>query len=189
MVVVEKLKRSIKTPNYVPDYVASGLDDINFELLKNRGIEYIAFDADSTLVRYWGKKIDKHNLKYLRSKRKLFRKWCIASNRPINNLQMLGKSINAEVIRATLFNRKPSARYFKKVTDHFNAPPRKIAMIGDKLISDIWGANKAGFATIWVSRIGSDNPWDKIIGVRNFEDRLMRRYYSNSGNSNEQFGK
>ena len=182
---MEKLVRNDSTPKYVPDYIAQSLNDIDFEMLKNRGVKYLAFDADSTLVRFRGRKLDAKNLKLLRSKRILFDKWCIASNRPINDLQSLGKSIDAKVIRAILFNRKPSKRYFNKVISYFNAPPEQIAMIGDKLISDIWGAKNVGFVTVWVSKLGSDNPWDKIIGVRKVENYLMRKYYSNNQLTNE----
>jgi len=183
--MMDKLIKGRNSPNYVPDYIACSLKDIDFEELKNRGIKYLAFDADSTLVKFRGRKLNMPNLKLLRSKRKLFERWCIASNRPTNDLQSLGKSIDAEVVRAILFIRKPQKRYFNKVADYFNAPHNQIAMIGDKLISDIWGANRVGFVTVWVSRLGSDNPWDKLIGIRKLEKRLMSKYYESKKQCDE----
>lgn len=163
-------------PNFVPDYLASSLHDVDFELLEKRGIKYIAFDADSTLVPFRGRILDKPIEQLLSNKRRSFDGWCIASNRITNDLFPLGESMNAQVIRATLFTRKPSKRFFYRVIKHFGANPKEIAMIGDKLIADMYGANRMGLTTVWVETIGRDNPIDRLLRVRYWEKRLMRKY-------------
>lgn len=164
------------TPKFVPDYMATSLLDVDFQALKKAGVQYIAFDADSTLVNYGGRKLSSKTRAFLQQNRKLFRKWCIASNRITNDLLPLGESMDASVIRATLFVRKPQGKFFDRVVKHFGGKPEQIAMVGDKLIADMYGAKKAGFVTVWVERIGPDNPWDQVIQTRKLEKRLMRRY-------------
>ena len=175
------LNREADTPSFVPDYLAKSLSDVDFALLKKQGVRFIAFDADSTLVHIRGTALPEETKSLLIEKRKLFKQWCIASNRPINNLQTLGNSIGAPVIRAGLLTRKPSRRYFKKVLRHFNAQPHEVAMVGDKLIADMWGAKRAGMVTVWVEKIGPDNPWDRLLAVRHWERRLMQKYLSQGG--------
>jgi uncharacterized protein len=174
------LKREADTPEFVPDYTAESLKDIDFERLQKKGVKYIAFDADSTLVPFRGRKLQEPVKELLISKKHLFKKWCIASNRPFNDLQKLGRSIDAVVIRSGLISRKPWKRYFNRVINFFGAKrPEQIAMIGDKLIADMWGAKKMGMITIWVDKIGQDNPLDRLFRVRQHEKRLMRKFLEN----------
>lgn len=170
------LERKERRPRFVPDYIAKSLSDVDFELLKNRGIKYVAFDADSTLVHFRGTVLSEETEQLLKSKRRLFEAWCIASNRPTNDLQELGRTIDAPVIRASLLTRKPRRKYFEKVIQHFNATPEQIAMVGDKLIADMWGAKRSGLVTVWVAKIGPDSPWDWLLRTRWFEKFLMRSY-------------
>lgn len=173
---MQKLNRGKKAPLYVPDYFAESLLDVDFKALKAAGIKYVAFDADATLVSYRGTEITPEIQEYLRQNRNLFSSWCIASNRITDDLFPLGQAIDAEVIRATLFTRKPSKRFFKRVVDYFGAPPHEIAMVGDKLIADMFGAKQSGFVTVWVEKLGKDSAHDRLFAVRQFEKHLMRRY-------------
>jgi HAD superfamily phosphatase (TIGR01668 family) len=176
---MRKLHREATTPRFVPDYVAASLRDIDFKVLKERGVRFIAFDADSTLVHYRGKALPEETKQFLRRQRKLFERWCIASNRITNDLLPLAEAMDAQVIRATLFVRKPQRRFFDRVIRHFDAKPHEIAMVGDKLVADMFGAKRAGLMTVWVERIGRDSPWDHyLFHTRRWEKKLMRRYMS-----------
>ncbi len=173
---MREVKREVNTPRFVPDFMATSLLDIDFELLKRRGIKFVAFDADSTLVPYRGIELTPKTRDFLISKRQLFDKWVIASNRPTNDLQDLAKSIDAKVVRAILFKRKPQKRYFKKVLRFLNAKPPEVAMIGDKLIADIFGAKRMGMVTVWVEHLGKDSLVDRIIRLRKIERRFLKKY-------------
>lgn len=174
---MRELKKKKGTPRFVPDYMATSLLDVDFELLKRRGIKYIAFDADSTLVPSRGKLLDPKTEAFLKKYRPMFEDWCIASNRITNDLLGLAKSMDAHVIQATIVVRKPQLRFFKWVLDYFKAKKSsEIAMVGDKLIADMFGANRAGMTTVWVEKIGRDNPWDALIQVRRWERQLMKAY-------------
>lgn len=170
------LKRESRTPDFVPDYIATSLNDVDFALLKRRGIRYIAFDADSTLVVFRGTSMVGTTRKFLLAKKRMFKDWCIASNRVVNDLQPLADSIGAKVVRATLFTRKPSRRFFARVFRALKSKPYETAMIGDKLVADMWGAKRAGMITIWVEHLGNDNPLDRIFHTRQVERKLMKAY-------------
>jgi len=171
------LKREAQTPRFVPDYMAKSLADVDFVALKNRGVKYIAFDADSTLVNFYGNNILAANLKFLNKNRSLFKAWCIASNRINKNLKPVARSIDADLVQATLITRKPNKRFFAWVLAKFGAKPGEVAMIGDKLIADMFGGKRAGMVTVWVEKTGHDNPLDYIFRVRSFEKWLMKNYH------------
>jgi len=40
----------------------------------------------------------------------------------------------------------------------------------------MYGARRAGMTTVWVEKIGKDNPWDQLLQVRRWEKRLMKAY-------------
>jgi HAD superfamily phosphatase (TIGR01668 family) len=171
-----RIERKANTPRFVPDYMAKSIADVDFALLRKQGIRYVAFDADSTLVSVWGRILPVETRQLLRKKLPLFTGWCIASNRITNDLQPLGDSINAGVVRASIFTRKPSKRFFRRVFLKLNATPRETVMIGDKLIADMWGGKRSGMTTVWVEHIGNDNPLDRVLRVRWFEKWLMKAY-------------
>nr|MBA3758860.1 HAD hydrolase-like protein [Candidatus Saccharibacteria bacterium] len=174
---MKELLRKKNTPRFVPDYLASSLTDIDFALLKKRGVKYIAFDADSTLVPSRGKLLEPKTEAFLKKQRPLFKDWCIASNRITNDLLPLAKAMDAHVIQATILIRKPQRRFYAWVLNYFKpAKPEEIAMIGDKLIAEMFGGKRAGMTTVWVEKIGKDNPWDQLLQVRHFEKRLMKAY-------------
>lgn len=173
---MKQIVRKKNAPRFVPDYFAASVSDIDFELLKSKGIKHIAFDADSTLVNVWDVVISGHTLKNLKKKLPMFKSWCIASNRITDSLKPLAESINAKVVRATFFNRKPSKRFFRRVFGALEAKPNETVMIGDKLFADMWGGKRSGMITIWVERIGPDNILDRVLRVRQFEKWLMKAY-------------
>lgn len=173
---MRKFIRDISTPQYVPDYMANSLLGIDFKELKKNGVKHIAFDADSTLVHFRGRVLPEETKEFLQKQRKLFESWVIASNRITNDLLPLAESMDAQVIRATLTNRKPQRRFFDQVIRHFGAKPQEIAMVGDKLMADIWGAKRAGMVTVWVEKIGPDSPWDSVIQLRRWEKWWLRKF-------------
>ncbi len=176
-----KIKKSKNSQLFIPDYFARGVGDIDFAELKKQGIKVVAFDADNTLISFslspfHPKKIDNRLLKKMQKHRKKFDKWIIASNRPSNDLQELAASISAQVVRASLRTRKPRKAYFNQVVARAGCKPENIAMVGDKLMADIYGANRMGMISVLVRPVGSDNPLDRIVQTRRFERRLLRKY-------------
>ncbi len=173
---MRELKSVQSAPNFVPDYMATSVADVDFKTLKKRGVRFIALDADSTLVRYRGVKLNADTKKHLLKQKKYIEAWCIASNRITNTLAPLSDNLNAPVIPSSAFVRKPKQRYFKRVIDFFSAEPHEIAMVGDKLVADVWGANRAGMVTVWVEHFGKDGLHDRALRVRSWEKLLMRKY-------------
>lgn len=173
---MREIKRDTDTPLFVPDFMAKSIADIDFGMLKNRGVKYVAFDADSTLVPYRSKEIELESSDYLKIQLKMFEDYCIASNRVTNDLHVIAKALDTQVIRATWFTRKPAKAFFEKVISHFDAKPHEIAMIGDKLVADIYGANRMGFVSVWLEKLGRDSIQDRVFRTRQIEARMMRKY-------------
>jgi HAD superfamily phosphatase (TIGR01668 family) len=173
---MQKLLRDDETPLFVPYFMAKSVLDIDFAVLKRNGVRYVAFDADSTLVAYRAKVLTPESEKFLKRQLKQFDGVCVASNRATNDLADIANSLDAEVIRASLTLRKPAKGFFDRVVRHFKARPHEIVMIGDKLVADIYGGNRASFQTVWVEQNGRDHLLDRVFQTRRLEKWMMRRF-------------
>ena len=173
---MRKLRKTAHTSKFAPDYMAKSVLDIDFKALQKAGIKYVAFDADSTLVQYKEKQLSKKTQDFLKTHKNSFIDWAIASNRTKKTLMTIAAELDAEIVAANYMVRKPRKAYFKKLIRYFDAKPEQIAMVGDKLLADVWGGNRMGLTTVWVERIGPDNIVDKIFATRQIEAWLMRHY-------------
>ena len=161
---------------FAPMFQAASIHAVDFKQLQQLGVRYVALDADSTMVAYRGKKLDPEVLKHLKQQQKYIDGWCIASNRLIKTLNGMSAELQAPIVPTSIWVRKPQRRYFRRLVKHFRAErPSQVAMIGDKLFSDVWGANRAGLVSVWVGRIGNDGLHDRILGVRQREHWWLKR--------------
>jgi predicted HAD superfamily phosphohydrolase YqeG len=49
-------------------------------------------------------------------------------------------------------------------------------MVGDKLLFDVWGGNRAGLVTVLVQPIGPDQWFDRVVRIRFWERMVLRRW-------------
>jgi HAD superfamily phosphatase (TIGR01668 family) len=141
-----------------PNYTAKSITDINFSLLNKQGVRYLAIDVDSTLVVYGSVEMNSKTLHFLKEikKKQQIKQIVLATNRQRRNLSLLAHKLDASIIHARGLRRKPRRLFFQDVIDHLRAEPQTIAMIGDKLFTDVLGGNRAGMVTILVERHGPD---------------------------------
>lgn len=164
---------------FLPDFMATSLAAVDFTQLAKVGVRYVAIDADGTLAEYRQSTIDDATKKHLLKQREHIDDWCIASNRVTSGLGQLAQVIDAQVVPTNPLARKPRARYFRRVIEYFGVDhPEEIAMIGDKLLADVWGANRAGMVSVWVEQLGPDSLSDRLFRVRQWEQRKVAQQLS-----------
>lgn len=178
IVVVKKLIANTKH-HILPKYLAQNIADIDFTYLKSQGITHCFYDLDHTILYHGANIIDKeviHNINI--SGMKTF----IATNRRrTDTLTDLAKQINASAIMhsAPGGQSKPRGVYFKQLIKMAKTEPQKIAMVGDRLVQDVWGASRQGINTVMIAKLGSIHWWDQPLTI---PDRalpiLLSRYYS-----------
>ncbi len=166
---------------YIPFYsisnqVESKFIDIDFELLKNRGINYIITDVDQTIVAQSSNEISKEVCDKMEEIKKIFgnSSICFLTNEPSKKRHdILFKQINIETVD-TLGIQKPlplafnyALRYFKKDISN-----DEVCFIGDRIWTDIIGANNVNLYTIKV------DPYD--INSDRFITSILRRVENNS---------
>ncbi len=130
------------------------------DLIKNE----IGDILDSCFLRYPPKLFPKsiELLKLLSKEYKL----CLTSNTGITSPKTYYKYLEIIGIK-NLFDKiylsneikvaKPSVKIFKLIIDDFKLDPDKVVHIGDNIFTDIFGAKKVGFRTIYVNKRKSVN--------------------------------
>jgi uncharacterized protein len=181
---MESSEKKTAKPYWVPDYFIDSIFDLNLIQLSKLGVKFVALDADSTLVPFRSKYLDQNVGKHILSQAESVDGICVASNRIID-LSKISDFLKAETVQATLFKRKPMAKFYKDVVELFDARPDEIAMVGDNLLSDIWGANRYGLVTVWLrNRTGVSLTTDKYTPSKALQRNLVSRYFSNINSKN-----
>lgn len=142
--------------NLKPDLRYKGVQYIDFEELKNRGIKGILLDVDNTLIDYT-KKLSKEIINWVKSAKKEGFKVCILSNsNKMAKILPIAEILNIEYVT---FAKKPAKMGYLRAANLIDIEVPKIAMIGDQVFTDVLGANRVGMLSIYVEPINKKEYW------------------------------
>jgi len=135
---------------FVPDIYQKNIYDINYDVLKKKGIKCLLFDLDNTLVPVKTdiptKKV-KELFAYLEKDFKVI----IVSNSNKKRLIPFKEGLNVDVAASS---HKPFKKKYLKIMKLYKFKEYEIAAIGDQLLTDILGANRVGITSILINPIG-----------------------------------
>lgn len=132
---------------FLPSEYVKSVFDIQPKVLKEKGIKGIITDLDNTLVAWdeanatpevikWLELMDQHDIKVT-----------IISNNNGSRVEIFSDPLNVPFIGSA---RKPLTRAFKRGADLMGLSRDEVVVVGDQLLTDIFGGNRAGFYTILV---------------------------------------
>lgn len=154
---------------FVPDIYQKSIYAIDYDRLKSEGIKCILFDLDNTLVAPFIKvPNDKLIELFYKLKEKKF-KIIIFSNSGKKRLEPFKNELDVDVAYNA---RKPFTYKYNKIIAMYKLELSEVVIIGDQLLTDIWGGNKVGIKTILVNPISKK---DRIVTVLNriIENSIM----------------
>ena len=154
---------------FIPDMYQKSIFSIDYKKLKKRGIKCLLFDLDNTMVPYT-EKVPSQDVKelfhYLASDFKVI----ILSNATKKRLTPFKEILNVDVAYSS---RKPLKKKYLKIMRLYNLKPGEVACIGDQIMTDILGANRAECLSILVNSIGTKEPiWTRFN--RFFEKFILK---------------
>ncbi len=139
--------------NFLPNMYFNSIYDINYKKLKDLGINTLVYDFDNTIV-------EKGNYKVSKKLKDLFKKLSkdfnilILSN--TFNEEKIGKFSKECKVSFVMRGLKPLRHGFKKILKISSCKSDDLCMIGDQLITDVYGGNKMHFTTVLVNGINND---------------------------------
>ena len=145
---------------FYPDIYQKSIYTINYDKLLDRGIRCLLFDLDNTCIPYVDKKPTKELKELFDKLQDIGFKVIIFSNSGKQRLEPFKKYLNVD---CSPNSRKPFKGKFIKVLNLYNYELSEVAIIGDQLVTDIYGGNKVGITTILVNPLSDiDMPFTKV---------------------------
>lgn len=156
---------------FLPREYVDSVFDIDPVALKEKGIKGIITDLDNTLVAWdapnatpeieaWFKKMEDHDIKVT-----------VISNNNSNRVQIFSEPLGVPFLPSA---KKPLRGAFKRGVKMMGLQKHEVAVIGDQLLTDILGGNRAGCYTILVVPIVQTDA--KITQFnRRLERKILRR--------------
>ena len=145
-----------------PDRLLAAYDNVTPALLEEKGVHLLLCDLDYTLAP-----------KSVKTPPQGVKAW-------IDGLKAAGITVmilsnNRSPVRVERFCRdlgityeghagKPSVKGFRRAMVRCGVTPRETAMLGDKLLTDMLGANRAGVLPLMVEPLGGPRgAWNKVL--------------------------
>lgn len=158
---------------FLPNEQISKTFDIDPASLKEKGIKGIIVDVDNTLVAWNVAHATEEVLTWLQQMKDANINVTIFSNNNEQRVTLFAEPLDTPFVFKA---RKPLRRAFKKARKEMGLEKEEVAVIGDQLLTDILGGNRAGYYTILVDPIvTSDAAITKFN--RNIERILLNHFY------------
>mgnify|MGYP004615037763 FL=1 len=159
---------------FYPKSYFKNITEINADFFQEKHIKAILLDIDNTLIdknnnmveglEDWIENVKKRNIKF-----------CILSN--TNNKKKAKKIANLLDIPYIYFAKKPLKIGFKKAKKILKINDSKeIAVIGDQVLTDVFGANRCSMYSILVEPLKQNDIWITKIN-RVIERRILAKYF------------
>lgn len=163
---------------FVPDERVDSIYDIDLQRLKQAGIVGIITDLDNTLIGAKAPLATPELLGWLTHVRELGFKVVIVSNNNRLRVSAFAEPIPLPYIHAA---RKPIGRSFRQALDLLGVQPHQAVMLGDQLLTDVFGGNRIGLRTILVTPISPEHesPFTRIN--RRVEKLIYKRLRRREG--------
>jgi uncharacterized protein len=145
---------------------------IDPDFFAEHGARGVILDLDNTLVPWRGVEIAPEVADWVRRMRDAGLRLCIVSNthRP-GRLRQLAAAFDIPYVPGST---KPRRRGFLQAAELMDVPVDACAVVGDQVMTDIWGGNRCGMITVLVDRL-TDH---EFVGTRwlnrNLEALLLR---------------
>ena len=146
----------------VPDGVYESYQQITPELLQSRGIRLLLSDLDYTLAPKSQREPDEGLRRWLRELTQAgVTVMILSNNRSPARVEQFCRELG---ISYEGHAKKPQTAGFRRAMDQAGTDPAHTAMLGDKLLTDMLGANLSGVTALMVEPAGgARTPWQKVL--------------------------
>lgn len=139
--------------NLVPDQIMRSVEEIDLDELEARGIRGLLLDVDNTLIGHGSVEMTPERLTWAREAIERFPVCMVSNSVRGKRVKHLCGLLGCEGISVWSWDRKPFRSGLRRGLKLIGTRPEETAMVGDQLLTDIWGGNRTGLHTIWVEQI------------------------------------
>lgn len=150
-----------------PDLVlGTSVLGITPELLSQKGLKGLVLDVDETIVPVGRKQLDPDVQAWAKEIKSQVPLSLVSNNVGYERIKLIAEGMGVPFIASA---GKPSRRKLRKAAAEMELPFEQIAMVGDRLFTDILAGNRLGLFTILVRPMLEPNSKDPKNLLRNAE--------------------
>lgn len=156
-----------------PDLVLGGvITDLTPAILQANRIKGLILDVDETLVPIRETLVTSDLTRWAEEMKQVASIWLVSNNLSHNRIGTIARALDLPYF---LGARKPSRRKLLEAAQKMNLPPETIAMVGDRLFTDVIAGNRLGMFTILVEPMVDPAIAERPYPIRNFEVWLSKK--------------
>jgi len=134
-----------------PDLVLGGnVLQLNPDILRRHNLGGLVLDVDDTLVPLRRSETLPELLEWMQPIKSVATVWLVSNNVNTARIQRIASFFDVPYLSSA---RKPSRRKLKQAVQAMNLPVQQVAMVGDRLFTDVLAGNRVGMFTILVDPI------------------------------------
>ena len=150
-----------------PDLILGGpILGLTPEILQKYLIRGLVLDVDETLVPLRSQEASAELREWVEQIRQVVSLWLVSNNLSESRIRSIANSLNLPYILAAS---KPSRRKLKKAVTAMNFPVEQVAMVGDRLFTDVLAGNRLGMFTILVEPMVDPSVTEPSYPTHDFE--------------------
>ncbi|MBR8831068.1 MAG: hypothetical protein N5P05_003774 [Chroococcopsis gigantea SAG 12.99] len=142
------------------------------DILKFYNLRGLILDVDETLVPLQEKEASAELRHWVETIRPLVSIWLVSNNVSDGRIGSIARSLDLPYIIGAV---KPSRRKLRQALDAMSLPPERVAMVGDRLFTDVLAGNRLGMVTILVEPMIDPAVATSRYPIRNFEVWISRQ--------------
>lgn len=165
----------------IPDMYQKDIYHVNYNLLKEEGIKTILFDIDNTLLEVNSIEVSDKLIKFINQLKENF-DIILMSNNSKKRVEPVAKKLNVKYLYKS---GKPLKEAFDKALNLAWSSKLNTCLIGDQLLSDIYGCRSYGITSILVDPL--KNKYDLKTGTSRLLQKIMLKKLHKKGYLNKYY--
>jgi HAD superfamily phosphatase (TIGR01668 family) len=150
-----------------PDlFLGGSILSLTSEALQQQGLKGLVLDVDETLVPISMTEASSELQQWLQSLHPDTQVWLVSNNISQSRISRIAQSLNLPYI---LGAGKPSRRKLRQAVQSMGLPFEQVAMVGDRLFTDVLAGNRLGMFTILVEPMVNPAKTGQRYWLRDFE--------------------
>lgn len=155
-----------------PDLILeSSVLSLTPDIIQQYQLKGLVLDVDETLVPMKANQASDQLRQWVEQTRQVAALWLVSNNLSDARIGGIARSLNLPYILGAV---KPSRRKLRQAVTAMNLPTAQVAMVGDRLFTDVLAGNRLGMFTILVEPIVEPGEVVRSYPVRSFEVLLSQ---------------
>lgn len=156
-----------------PDLVlGQPIVELHPDIILERGLQGMVLDVDETLVPMTLEMASAELEAWVNEVRSHVQLWLVSNNTSRTRIKTIAEALDLPYMSGA---RKPSRRKLRQASAAMGLPVEQVAMVGDRLFTDVLAGNRLGMYTILVEPMVDPDQINRKYPVRAFEVWISQR--------------